>query len=167
MLLDIVIEIIIIGIIFLCGFLGYRTGVVSMALTPVRKILQVGSSIMLCLPLSELIRPWIVIPAMTDRLSLGLLTPISRAISVALAFVVLMVICGIVLSAVRSILTAIFSIGLLGKINHTLGMIFALMLGVLISFAFCLIFDKISSASGYDFSGGRIFHLFISINLFK
>jgi hypothetical protein len=167
LLFEIIIEIIIVIIVFFFGLYGYRTGIVLAVLNPVRKLLQVILSIMLCIPFGEMICAWLILPFMTNRFNSGAVLPISRAVSVALAFILLMVIGGVLLSAIRDVLSSVFNVGFIGKVNHIFGLMVFSMLGLISSWLFCQIFDRISSVISSDFSGGRMFQLFISINPFN
>lgn len=166
MLIGFAVEIIILGIMILSGMYGYRKGFVSLALKPVKSALKIGASLMFCLPLSELICFHFVMPIMADKAGI-LLTPISRILSVILSFLLLITFGGFVVSGVANLLVSFFSIGMLGKANRIVGLLFSACLGIIASWIFCVMFDHISDKSGFDFIGGPIFRLFISINPFN
>ncbi len=109
--------------------------------------------------------------AFLEKIILNLTSPAVLLISIIIAFVLIYLLSKLLLSGATLIVSSVFEIGVLAKINRIMGVVLAGLMSLLVAWAavavidflFHLsIFDKVSFIRGFD--GGPLYRLFKSIS---
>ena len=109
--------------------------------------------------------------ALIERVVVSLTSPAVVLISVVIAFILLFLLSKLLFSAAVCVVSSVFEIGVLAKINRALGFVLAGLMSFFLAWAFVSIVDFFFHLSIFDtvefvraFEGGPLYRLFISIS---
>ena len=159
-------DLIIFTALLLGGLYGFQKGFVALAIKPIRRVVRVGMTFGLCLPVSELIYLYLVNPLILRKLKYHTQF-IGQIIAIVISFLILTIFGGFILSVISKLLTSLFDIGVLGRVNRILGLICTTVICFVVIWIGCYAFENAEKGDMWNFSGGPIYKLFVSITPFN
>nr|MBE6545484.1 hypothetical protein [Oscillospiraceae bacterium] len=171
MFLTVFFEVILLAILIGGSYYGYNKGFFVLAIRPAKAVLRVGAAFCFCVPLGEAVILPLVAPLLYGRLPSGITSYVAGIISAGVAFLVILVLSGVLLSVLFSVLNYCASSGLIGRVNSLFGLIFAGIISVVTACFFVIIADIAMSLEPAqdsrlvkEFSGGPLYSFFSSIS---
>ena len=195
MLLSVVIEIVLFAIVIGGSWYGYWKGLLSLALIPCKRIICLTLSMLFCKNIGKLIFEPIISDSLSNRINRSLAndnefipaflpveefadqstsrisTKVANLLSPVLAFALIFILSGILLSAVVAVLNTLFEKGFIGRINKIFGLLCATIISVAVAYFFAVTFNYILEfgvLGGVNdtesFSGGPLYRFFLDLH---
>jgi hypothetical protein len=141
------------------GFYGYKKGLVDILFKPLKSTVRLFAAVSLCFPMGNLVVAPIISPVVSAGINPSLAEFVTGAISVLIAFTLIMTFGGLIISSISGAFSSLFEIGILGKINSVAGLIFTSGL------TFVTLSFIVSVFVSENFLGGPLFRLIKSIEV--
>ena len=171
MFLTVFVEVILLAILIGGSYYGYNKGFFSLAIKPARTVLRIGVAFCFCVPLGDAVFLPIIADLLKGRLPSEILSTVASLISVGVAFLVILVVSGILLSVLFSVLNYCATEGLIGRVNSLFGLVFAGFVSIVLAWLFVAIADTAMTLEAmqhsrlvHEFSGGPLYNFFSSIS---
>lgn len=173
MFLTVFVEVILLSILIGGSYYGYCKGFFCLAVKPARAVLRIGAAFCFCVPLGDAIITPIISELLYGRLPSKAVSAIAGILSVGAAFLLILVLSGVLLSILFSILNYCVEAGVIGRVNRLFGLVFAGAISVLSAWLFVALTDAAmalepvrDSRLVQEFSAGPLYRFFYSISRF-
>ena len=165
MLIEILVDLILLGIIVLGGYYGYKKGFFSIALKPFKTIVRIVVAYWLCKSVGEFVFP-IFNRLLSGKIPDFLLIFVARIFSTIFAFISIYILFGFLLSVLSYVINNFFTKGFIGRINSVMGLLLAGLISLVVARILATLSDHILSIDEVrkyevigDFNGGPIYEI--------